>query len=84
MELYYLDNEYKNYFSNKKINDNKIGGCIEHNKYDMCKPISEQGFHIPLNERCPLITGQLNNEPINSCSSIWNNLTRRKSLIIKE
>lgn len=84
MELYYLDKEYKNYFSSKKMNDNKIGGCIEVNQFRNCESNIEHGFQRPLNERCPLITGQLNNEPMNNCSSLWNNLTRRKSLIIKE
>ena len=81
MELYYLDNNYKDYFYNKKDNDNKIGGCMINNKYKLCEPNIEHGFQKPLNERCPLITGQLNNEPINNCSSLWNNLTRRKSLV---
>ena len=46
-----------------------------------CKPNVEYGFHKPLNESCPLITGQLNNGPEKNCSSLWNNMTRRKSLV---
>ena len=83
MELYYLDKEYKNYFTSKKMKDDKVGGCIEHNQFRDCVSNIEQGFQRPLNERCPLITGQLNSEPMGNCSSLWNNLTRRKSLIIK-
>ena len=84
MELYYLDTEYENYFSNKKKNNNQIGNCMNYEKFNNCISNVEYGYQRPLNERCPIITGQLNNEPKGTCSSLWNNLTRRKSLIIKE
>jgi len=46
-----------------------------------CKPNVEYGYHKPLNESCTLITGQLNNTPAQGCSSVWNNMTKRKSLV---
>ena len=49
MELYYLD---RNYFSSKKMNDNKIGGCIEVSRnFRNCESNIEHGFQRPLNER---------------------------------
>lgn len=45
-------------------------------------PNIELGFHKPLSEKCPLITGQLSKGPDETSTvSPWNNLTRRKSLV---
>ncbi len=40
------------------------------------------GYHKPLKETCTQITGQLNKGPLEAgCTSIWNNMTKRKSLV---
>jgi hypothetical protein len=47
--------------------------------YKDCMPKVEDGFHAPLNEMCTVITQ--NKGPEESCSGVWNNLTKRKSLV---
>ena len=39
------------------------------------------GNEKPIDEECAKVDGRLNYEPGTSCSSVWNNLTRRKSLV---
>ena len=59
--------------------------CINLNpKMIPCSSNVMYGFNRPLNEQCPLITGQIRNGPEEGCSSLWNNLTRRKTLVIKD
>ena len=88
MDLYYLTNDEKDYFSYKKnnlITTKPIGQCINTNtQKKVCEPNSDNGYNRPLNEQCVTITGQLNSSPDKSCSAVWNNLTRRKTLIIKD
>lgn len=36
----------------------------------------ESGYHKPINEKCPVITGTPN-----GTNSLWNNMTRRKSIV---
>ena len=86
MNLYYLNNNHPNYFSDKKYNDiKKDHKCLQHkNNIIQCQPDVIHGYSQPLNEKCTLITGQLRDGPEKGCSSLWNNLTRRKSLIIKD
>ena len=44
-----------------------------------CSPKVEDGFHLPLNEMCTTITYK--GGPEESCSGVWNNLTKRKTLV---
>lgn len=84
MEYYYLNQENKNFFSETKVG-NKERGCLNINsELRECVPDITYGYNRPLNERCTMIIGQLNNEPSGTCGSLWNNLTRRKSLVIKD
>lgn len=63
-----------------KPNENK--NCfITHKLVKTTEPKVEYGYHKPLNEICPMITGQLNNGPEMNGSSLWNNMTRRKSIV---
>ena len=39
------------------------------------------GNNKSLEEHCPQINNNLNYDPGSSCSSVWNNLTRRKTLV---
>ena len=44
-------------------------------------PFTSKSNNNQLNEQCPIITGNLNNGPANGCTSPWNNMTKRKSLV---
>ena len=56
--------------------------CLPTQEYkENCKPDVMYGYQKPLNERCPIITGVLDKKPDEICTSPWNNLTRRKSLV---
>ena len=46
-----------------------------------CKPLVIDGYHKPLNESCTAITGHLEGGPEDSCTGVWNNLTKRKSIV---
>ena len=85
MNMYFLDKEEINYFTNKKQDDSKKNNCLQMKQYKECSnPSSMFGYNRPLNEQCTIITGQLSNSPKDGCSSLWNNMTKRKSLIIKD
>jgi len=84
MNLYYFNESHLNYFTNKKDNNKELRNkfCIEPNNHFInCDSNIIYGNNRPINERCILITGQLNNDPNDNCSSIWNNLTKRKTLV---
>ena len=64
------------------ISTEKKGNCFPIQGYkESCQPNAMYGYHRPLNEQCTNITGQLTNGPGKICSSPWNNMTKRKSLI---
>ena len=39
------------------------------------------GYQKPINEKCPVITGTLTYDPSTSGNSLWNNSTRRKTIV---
>ena len=45
-----------------------------------CSPAPMYGYQRPLNEQCATITGGMVS-PEEQCNSLWNNMTRRKTLI---
>ena len=60
--------------------------CLSSHSYssdEQCVPSTFYGYHKPLNETCPPIKQSLSNAKIedNGCQSIWNNMTKRKSLV---
>jgi hypothetical protein len=64
------------------ITTKKSNNCFPTQGYkESCQPDVMYGYHKPLNESCTAITGQINNSPDNICSSPWNNMTKRKSLV---
>jgi len=88
MNLYYLNNNrsifgnHSNYFTNKKDTNIKKKECMKiNNNFINCEPNIIYGSSHPINEKCILITGQLRDGPNDNCSSIWNNLTKRKTLV---
>ena len=69
------------FHKNDTINLLKTDNCINTIEYkETCTPNVASGYHKPLNELCKPIQ-QINNGPLNNCTSLWNNKTRRKSLI---
>tara|TARA_B100000214_G_C23669810_1_gene491399 strand:- start:59 stop:319 length:261 start_codon:yes stop_codon:yes gene_type:complete len=71
------------FYKNKTVNVNKEVNCIaSSNDKKECNPNVMNGYHKPLNESCPPITIQQNEMKIDdNCTSIWNNMTKRKSLV---
>ena len=57
--------------------------CLKLQGYnETCSPNVMNGYHKPLNEICkPIYNNQTDNDPKNNCTSVWNNLTKRKSLV---
>ena len=85
----YYQYPIKNSPFTSKSNNNQLfttdkGGnnCFPTQGYqESCQPNVIYGYHKPLNEKCPIITGNLNYGPDNGCMSPWNNMTKRKSLV---
>ena len=58
--------------------------CLPTQEYkENCKPDVMYGYQKPLNEQCASITGGMV-LPEEQCNSLWNNMTKRKSIVIKE
>ena len=56
-------------------------GCLQTQEYkEDCTPDPMFGYQKSLNEQCATITGNMV-PPEEQCNSLWNNMTRRKSLI---
>lgn len=73
---------YKSNMGDRTIENKKEKNCVLLEKWNQsCEPSVPQGYHKPLNETCPQITGVLNKGPEDGCTSIWNNMTKRKSLV---
>ena len=78
-----ISNDINN--NNNKLRENlsneegKVNKCLnEVNYFRSCKRKSViYGSDKPVSEKCPVITGDLD---VN-CNSLWNNLTRRKTLV---
>ena len=70
---------------NKKINLSPNSKCIEtqgYNYNDKCILQVNNGYHKPLNELCMEKHYKIiDRDPKDICSSPWNNLTKRKSLV---
>jgi hypothetical protein len=65
-----------------EINTQKDKNCILLEKWSQtCSAAVPNGYHKPLNEKCPAITGALDFGPDKGCTSIWNNMTKRKSVV---
>tara|TARA_Y100000590_G_C15390888_1_gene890018 strand:+ start:250 stop:513 length:264 start_codon:yes stop_codon:yes gene_type:complete len=81
---YYPPNEFTS-FTKKPFNNgiiNKQSNCMNQGIYRrISEPNVVFGNNKPINEGCTSITGVLNYGPSNDKSFIWNNLTRRKSLV---
>jgi len=71
-------------FFNKNYTEttSKDKNCFPTQEYkENCSNDVMFGYHKPLNESCSKITGHLNKGPDENCTSLWNNMTRRKTLI---
>tara|TARA_B100000963_G_C22262518_1_gene509112 strand:- start:92 stop:358 length:267 start_codon:yes stop_codon:yes gene_type:complete len=65
-----------------QVNTTKEENCYSTQEYkEECTPNVMNGYHKPLNELCPTITGQLNVDVKDNCNSLWNNMTRRKTVV---
>ena len=72
-----------NAFFNKdnKIDTKKDKNCFPTQEYkEDCSPDPMYGYQKPLKEQCATITGGMV-PPEEQCNSLWNNMTRRKTLI---
>ena len=72
---------YQTNNQNVKKTDNN---CLDTQEYKPTGPANVmKGYHKPLNEVCkPIYNNLTNNDPTkNSTISIWNNMTKRKSLV---
>ena len=72
-----------NAFFNKdyQVKTTKDKNCFPTQKYkEDCTPDPMYGYQKPLKEQCATITGGMV-PPEEQCNSLWNNMTRRKSLI---
>ncbi len=85
IENIYPFSESEFYQSNmkKNVHFKKQENCLTQKQWKQsCEPSVSTGYHKPLKESCVQITGQLNNGPLEAgCTSIWNNMTKRKSLV---
>ena len=90
METMSIDNSYpfsesEFYQSNmkKNVHFKKQENCLTQKQWKQsCEPSVSTGYHKPLKVSCVQITGQLNNGPLEAgCTSIRNNMTKRKSLV---
>ena len=73
-------------FINKdyQVKTSKEKNCFPTQEYkEECSPDPMYGYQKPLKEQCATITGGMV-PPEEQCNSLWNNMTKRKSLIIKE
>jgi hypothetical protein len=71
------------YFSNQSGSSyNQKMNCMNTNVF---KPVIEPsvtfGYNKPISEACIYTGGIMKYQPSNNGSSIWNNLTKRKSLV---
>jgi hypothetical protein len=63
------------------VSTTKEPKCLETQQYkESCDPNVMYGYQKPLNEQCAAITGGMV-LPEEQCNSLWNNMTRRKTLI---
>ena len=72
-----------NAFFNKdnQIDTKKDKNCFPTQEYkEECSPDPMYGYQKPLKEQCATITGGMVS-PEEQCNSLWNNMTRRKTLI---
>jgi hypothetical protein len=83
----YIEYPFENAeFFKKSIESDFIGpkqeNCVTSNKYHTkCNEDVIFGNGKPINEDCTKIEGTLSYGPDTSCSSVWNNMTKRKSLV---
>ena len=64
------------------VEENYGKNCVLLEKINQdCTPSVPQGYNKPIKEECTMITGTLNDGPDKGCTSIWNNMTKRKSLV---
>jgi hypothetical protein len=70
-------------FHSRFTMEEKQEQCNSPNTFTMnCQPSSKFGYHKPLNEIVKPIRLEIDKtNPEMECSSLWNNLTRRKSLV---
>lgn len=60
--------------------DNNSGNCLNTQGYTKTmEPNTTVGYHKPINELCKDIAGE--NNTLHQGASIWNNMTKRKSLV---
>lgn len=69
-----------------KVDEDFIGpkqkNCTTNDTYtSTCSEDVIFGNNKSLEEYCPQINNNLNYDPGTSCSSVWNNMTRRKTLV---
>ena len=63
------------------VSTTKDPKCLDTQEYkEECTPDPMFGYQRPLNEQCATITGNMV-KPEEQCNSLWNNMTRRKTLI---
>ncbi|MBE18312.1 MAG: hypothetical protein CMH79_06075 [Nitrospinae bacterium] len=69
-----------NFYITNTVEINKEKNCLQSQGYNKeCKPDVLMGYHKPIKEGCKFTT---NNPPLSDgCTSIWNNMTKRKSLV---
>ena len=88
--VYIIMNTYAEYpinnanaFFNKdyQVKTSKEKNCFQTQEYkEECTPDAMYGYQKPLKEQCATITGG-KVPPEEQCNSLWNNMTRRKTLI---
>ena len=85
MNNYYLHpvENSKSFINNSvPLKTEKEKNCFPIQEYkESCEPDVMYGYHKPLNEVCATINGTMNKGPEGHCASLWNNMTRRKSLV---
>jgi hypothetical protein len=80
---YPINNNDSTSFINRdyRVSTTKESKCLETQGYkEECTSDVMFGYNRPLNEKCATITGNMV-EPEKQCNSLWNNMTRRKTLV---
>ena len=79
---YPVDNSTTSFINkNYQINTKKEENCLQTQEYkEDCTPDPMFGYQKSLKEQCATITGNMV-PPEEQCNSLWNNMTRRKTLI---
>lgn len=75
-----IDSDFYSSGEKNVFKDTTLGNCLNNQEYKTTiEPNTSVGYHKPINELCKDISG--GNSELFKGGSIWNNMTKRKSLV---